>query len=50
VTALCFKGKREEARRKKQEGRRKREEVRGKKQEGRGNNFPSSHLKLKIQN
>ncbi|WP_242722700.1 hypothetical protein [Microcoleus vaginatus] len=64
MTALCFRGKKEEARRKREEGRgkreegrRKREEGRGKreegrskKQEGRGKIIPSSNLKLKIQN
>jgi hypothetical protein len=53
VTALCFKGKKEEGRRKKEEGRRKREEGRRKKEEGRrkkeeGKLFPLPTLNSKF--
>jgi len=66
VTALCFRGKKEEGRRKreegrgkKEEGRRKREEGRGKKEEGRRKreegrgkkeNYPLFQLKIQNSN
>ncbi|MBD1882744.1 hypothetical protein [Microcoleus vaginatus] len=62
MTALCFRGKKEEGSSAtdsldgcngcngcQEEGRGKREEGRGKKQEGRGKIIPSSFLKFKIQ-